>query len=309
MVEDPSAPSTRGLVHLKNGRPFFSALAEALTHVPGYAAGDPSILVTQLAGGSVNRSYSVSSRAGRFVVRLSQAPDAWLAADRSVEWQLHRLAAEAGIAPPIVHATDHWLITRYVPGHLWTEPDFARSERLARLGDTLCHLHALPPPDDGRFDIQEVLKGYASRIGVDEGPLTDYLDEAAAAWRISGAAERAPVMLHHDLHASNLIDGTDGLVLIDWECAVVSDPLLDVACILSYHDSARPYASLILEHTGLGTVTPRQLAASVWLFDLHTYLWYRERRLRLSPTDAELEAERLLAARLPYTLGDWRRGS
>ncbi len=112
--------------------------------------------------------------------------------------------------------------------------------------------------------------------------------------------------MHHDLHASNLIEADGGLVLIDWECAAVSDPLLDVACILSYQESARPYASLLLHHTGLGTVTSRQLAAAVWLFDLHTYFWYRERRLRLSPTEVEWEAERRLAARLPYTLGDWR---
>ncbi len=295
MVEDPSAPGP-------------CELALALTHVPGYRAGDPSILVTPLSGGSVNRSYSVSSGAGRFVLRLSQVPDAWLATDRCVEWKLHRLAAEAGIAPPIIHATDHWLITRYVPGRLWVELDFARAERLARLGDTLRHLHKVPAPDAGRFDLLDVLKGYASRIGAEEGPLLGYLDEAAVAWRISGAAKRAPAILHHDLHASNLIEAADGLVLIDWECAVVSDPLLDVACILSYHDSARPYASLLLQHTGLETVTSRQLAASVWLFDLHTYLWYRERRLRLSPTGAELEAERLLAARLPRTLGDWRLG-
>jgi hypothetical protein len=48
------------------------------------------------------------------------------------------------------------------------------------------------------------------------------------------------------------------------------------------------------------------LAASVWLFDLHTYLWYCERRLRLPPTDAEQQAEHLLAVRLPRTLEDWR---
>jgi thiamine kinase len=293
MVEDLSGPSSREL-----------ALAEALMHVPGYKPGDASIQISPLSGGSVNRSYCVSSPAGRYVLRVSQAPDAWLAADRSVEWKLHGLAAEAGIAPPIVHATDRWLITEYVPGHLWMEPDFARPERLVRLGDALRYLHGLPAPDEGRLDLLEVLAGYVGRIG--EGSLTDYLDEAAAAWRISGAAERAPAILHHDLHASNLIEAVDGLMLIDWECAVVSDPLLDVACVLSYHESARPYASVLLQHAGLGMVTSRHLAASVWLFDLHTYLWYRERRLRLSPTEAELEAERLLAARLPRTLGDWR---
>jgi thiamine kinase len=285
------------------------ALAEALARVPGYRPGDLSIQVSRLSGGSANRSYSVSTSAGKYVLRLSEAPDAWLAPDRSVERKLHGIAAGAGIAPAIVDASDRWLITHYVAGRLWMEPDFAKPERLARLGATLRRLHRLPAPEEGRFDLLRALEAYIERIGLDDGSLADYLDPAAAAWEVSGAARRPLAILHHDLHASNLIEADQALVLIDWECAAVSDPLLDVACILSYHESARPYAALLLQHTGLEAVTSRELAASVWLFDLHTYLWYRERRLRLSATDAELQAEHLLSLRLPHTLEDWRSGA
>jgi thiamine kinase len=286
MVEDLSDPHTRKL-----------ALAEALAHVPGYRAGDPSITVSQLSGGNVNHSYGVSTQRGRFVLRLSQGPDAWLTTDRSVERELHRIASRAGLAPPIVQATDYWLITEYVSGRLWMEPDFADPVRLARLGETLRRLHELPAPSHGRFDLLAALQGYAERIG-DDGDLTRYLYRAAEAWSVAGAANRPLAILHHDLHASNLIDSAQGLMLIDWECAAVSDPLLDIACVLSYHESARPYSGLLLQHAGLGDVTSVQLAASLWLFDVHMYLWYRERRLRLSPTAAELEAERRLAVRL-----------
>jgi thiamine kinase-like enzyme len=196
---------------------------------------------------------------------------------------------------------------------LWAEADFANPERLAALGDALRRLHELPAPMSGRFDLLDALEGYAERVGAQRREPADnlayYVGNAAAAWRISGAAERPLAILHHDLHGSNIIESGRGLVLIDWECAAVSDPLLDVACILSYHESARPYASLLLRRSGLGGVTSRQLAASVWLFDLHTYLWYRERRMRLSPTDAELAAEHHLAMRLPRTLEDWRSGA
>ena len=122
MVEDLSDPRPRELM-----------LAEALAHVPGYRPGDPSIETFRLSGGSVNSSYSVFTPAGRFVLRLSQAPDAWLTSDRSVERELHRIAAAAGIAPRIVHGDDQWLVTEYVVGRLWMEPDFANPERLVRL--------------------------------------------------------------------------------------------------------------------------------------------------------------------------------
>lgn len=292
MVEDLPDSRTRELM-----------LAEALSHVPGYVPGDSAIEVTRLSGGSVNRSYSVFTPAGRFVLRLSQGPDAWLTADRSVERELQRIASRALIAPRIIAADsdDWWMVTEYVTGRLWMEPDFANPDRLARLGGTLRRLHQLPPPDVGRFDLLKALAGYAERVGADPA----FLDWATAAWRVAGADDRPLAILHHDLHGSNLIETAERLVLIDWECAAVSDPLLDVACILSYHESARPYASLLLQHSGLEDITSRQLAAAVWLFDLHTYLWYRERRLRRSATDAEREAEEQLAERLPRTLAGW----
>jgi thiamine kinase len=265
----------------------------------------------RLSGGSVNRSYSVFTPAGQFVLRLSHGPDAWLTTDRSVERRLHKIAAAAGIAPLIVDADsrDRWLITEYVKGRLWMEPDFADPERLAVLGEALRRLHSLPPPDFGRFDLLEALAGYAERIGPETDDLANHLEWASAAWFICGAEERPPAILHHDLHGSNLIENARGLVLIDWECAAVSDPLLDVACILSYHDSARPYAPLLLRHSGLERITSRQLSAAVWLFDLHTYLWYRERRTRRSATEVERDAEHQLAIRLPRTLEDWRSGT
>lgn len=267
--------------------------SEALARIPGFAAGGARI--HRLAGGSVNRSYSVRTTAGRFVLRFSPTPDAWLAADRSVERALHGLAAEAGLAPRIIEADsrDRWLITELVEGRTWTEADFARIESLEMLGETLRRLHSIVPPAIGRFDLLATLGAYARRLerAPEEAPFAGYLAEAATAWQVAGAPGRPAAVLHHDLHGSNLIDSPRGLRLIDWECAVVSDPLLDVACVLSYYEGARAHGELLLRRSGLSEVTGGQLAAAVWLFDLHTWLWYRERRMRVAPTPAEVAAE------------------
>ena len=293
MAEDLSTPGSGDL-----------DLAQALAHVPGFTPAEAQISL--LPGGSLNRSYLVGTAAGRFVVRCSPEPDAWLAADRSVERALHTLAAAAGLAPRIVHAGpgDRWLITDFVEGISWSDANFARRECLATLGDTLRALHAIPPPAEGRFDLLEALGQYVQRIEeaseAGEPRARESLEEATVAWQLSGAQERKVAVLHHDLHGSNLIERCPGgLLLIDWECAVVNDPLLDVACVLSYFPSARAHADVLLDRAGLGRVTERQLAASLWLFDLHTWLWYRERRMRRIPTAPELAAE----ARLARTLG------
>ncbi len=274
--------------------------AEALAHVPGFAAA--SAQVARLPGGSVNRSYSIRTPAGHFVLRFSPAPEAWLAPDHSVERALQSLAAREGLAPRILHADrdDRWLITEFVDGPLWSDAHFGRAECLATLGDRLQELHSMAPPAIGRVDLLQVLGGYAERVdqarGAGEVPAGEYLEQAALAWQLSGAPERRAAVLHHDLHGSNLIQSREGrLVLIDWECAVVNDPLLDVACVLSYFEAARAHADVLLGHSGLGAVTSRQLAASLWLFDLHTWLWYRERRMRRVPTLAEAAAEERLA--------------
>ena len=275
---------------------------EALAHVPGFVAGASGVQIAPLPGGSVNRSYSVRTKAGRFVLRWSPQPDAWLAADRSVELELHGIAASVGLAPRIVYAdAEHrWLITEFIEGAVWTDAHFADADSLARLGDTLLSLHALPAPAAGRFDLLQALEDYARRLRLAGEPArvapSVYVKEAADAWQLCGAADREAAIVHHDLHGSNLIDGPGRLVLVDWECATVNDPLLDVACVLSYFDSARPYAHVLLEHAGLESVTERQLAAAVWLFDLHTWFWYRERRTRFAPTAAEITAENRLAA-------------
>jgi aminoglycoside phosphotransferase (APT) family kinase protein len=276
---------------------------DALAHVPGFVAA--SAEVTPLPGGGFNRSYSVRTPVGRFVLRWSPAPDAWLAPDRSVERALHGLAASVGLAPRIVYADegDRWLITEFVEGAVWTDDHFASDECMGTLGDTLRELHAIAPPAVGRFDLLQALGDYAERLdrarGLGDVPAGEYLEQAAVAWQLSGAPERPVAVLHHDLHGTNLIEPSPGrLVLIDWECAVVNDPLLDVACVLSYFEAARAHADVLLSHAGLGRVTRRQLSAAVWLFDLHTWFWYRERRMRMAPTPAEVAAEGRLAAAL-----------
>jgi aminoglycoside phosphotransferase (APT) family kinase protein len=268
-----------------------------LAHVPGEVVG-----LAPLQGGSVNRTFRVDTRSGAFVLRSSPTTDAWLVSDRSVERRLHALAAGAGLAPKIVHADakDRWLITEFVAGPVWTDAEFGNPDSLARLGATLRWLHGIPAPSFGRFDLLEVLGGYAQRLEParvsGEVPPANYVQEAAFAWSLSGGTTRPPAVLHHDLHGSNLIDADQGLMLIDWECGVVNDPLLDVACVLSYFSAARPHAEILLKSAGLGSVTERQLAASVWLFDLHTWFWYRERKLRIAPTAGEIAAEQQLAA-------------
>jgi thiamine kinase-like enzyme len=153
------------------------------------------------------------------------------------------------------------------------------------------------------FDIGasiERLHGRLSAALPDEGAaLSHFIDRARAALLLSDSARRARVVIHNDLHHTNLMGGGDRLVLLDWEYAAVSDPLIDLACLIAYYPQAAPHSDLLLDASRLaGEVSRAMLTAATWLCILVSYFWYRVRRLAGPVSSQELAAERGLLARL-----------
>lgn len=283
---------------------------EVLARVPGalvHGGLDAGIDVRPLAGGVTNRSFRVTTRAGRFVVRLGTAFDALLAVDRRGEIAAQRLAAAAGLAPPIEveDAASGLLVTRHVEGRVWTAADFTRPEALDRLGERLRRLHDLDVAGapglvrlDPRARAHEYVRHIVAEAPAERAALEGLLAEAERRCDQAGPGVRSATLVHSDLNGANLVDG-ERLWLIDWEYAALADPLHDVACILAYYPGAAPLAPRLLAALGLD-VTPRELAASVWLFQLLVYLWYRARRVAVVPSAADLEAERGAALALAH---------
>lgn len=273
-----------------------------LRHVPGCENGEAPYSQEQIAGGKVNRSFLVRTRRGRFVVRLNENSAVDPGLDRAREMALHSVAALAGIAPRIVHAfPDHsCLITEYVEGRLWTPHYFTRMRDLRALGQRLRTLHALPPPPIARFDPMAAARAYADVIiRNDPGEalrISNLLERGNEAMQRSGSAGRSPAIVHSDLHHGNVLTA-DRIYFIDWEYAQLGDPLLDLACIMSYYPRAVSHGDLLIKAAGLDErgATGQSLAELTRVFNLLTYLWYRARRLaRAVPaTDLQLEATAL----------------
>lgn len=280
--------------------------AAVLARVPG--AADGPLVVSRLRGGLTNRSFLVGTAQGRFVVRLGTDADALLAIDRRSEAAAQRLAAAAGIAPRVIDADESTglLITGYVVGRAWDDGDFSTPGQVERLGAQLAQLHALDTRPAARLASLDTLvaaRGYVARI-TSEAPgesadLARLLGQAAALHVASGADARRATLVHSDLHGSNIIEG-DGLWLIDWEYAALADPLQDVASVLACYPQAMPHAARLLGASGLGGVTQRELLAAVWMFRLLVFLWYRARRMAVTPTPADLAAERRAHAGLVH---------
>ena len=177
-----------------------------------------------------------------------------------------------------------------------------RAERLGQLGVALHALHRVAPPPVAPFDIgasiERLYEPLCAALPAEVAHLSQLVDRSRAALRISDSAQRPRTVIHNDLHHTNLI-GVGRLYLLDWEYAAVTDPLLDLACLLAYYPQAAAHADVLLESSGLaGQASPEMLGAATWLCMLVSYFWYRARRLAGPVSAHELAAEQQLLARL-----------
>jgi aminoglycoside phosphotransferase (APT) family kinase protein len=275
---------------------------ELLQNVPGCEDGEAPFSQELIGGGKVNRSFLVRTRKGRYVVRLNENVAGDPGLDRDRELALHAVAAQAGIAPQVVFAAPDrsCLITEYVDGRLWTPHYFTRMRDLRSLGQRLRTLHALVPPAVPPFDPLQVARRYADLIVArdpdEAGRIQFLLASGADALSRSGVERRKPAIVHSDLHHGNVLTA-DRVYFIDWEYAQVGDPLLDLACIMTYYPRAVPHGALLLEAAGLADaeVTPAMLGELTNVFTLLTYLWYRARRVarNVPATDLQIESAAL----------------
>lgn len=263
--------------------------ARALAQVPGYT---PSACVTLLSGGAVNAAFRVETSVGRYVVRIHDALGIELGANHIREARLQNAAATAGVAPAVLYVDplQHFMISEYVDGRVWTPDDFANVQRLRQLAATLRTVHEIAPPACAPFDLAALLRDFADRIGqrvpAARPLLTQLLKRAAESLRECGSQERAPALFHSDPQHSNIIDARGRLLLIDWEYAAVGDPLFDLACVLAYYPQALPHSRDLLDSCGLaGSATLSMLEHATWLYVLLSYFWERSRRLS-APSDA-----------------------
>lgn len=293
MVQKPARTAALGLIP-----------EEVLAHVPGFTVGGTA-WAERLPGGTVNRSFRVETGAGLFVARIHDEAAATLGADHEREAKLHAAAANAGLAPALLHVDPgfRFMIMEHVPGPTWTQDDLGRPERLRQLGSTLHALHSIAPPAvvapfDIRASIERLHGRLCEALPGEGGELSHFIDRAREALLVSDRARRPGVVIHNDLHHTNLM-GTDRLLLLDWEYGAVADPLLDLACLLAYYPQAEPHAGTLLDASRLAAdASPAMLAATTWLCRLVSYLWYRVRRLTGPASEQDLAAEQGLLARL-----------
>jgi aminoglycoside phosphotransferase (APT) family kinase protein len=184
--------------------------------------------------------YLVEAAGQSFVLKV--AAQAENAADWRRAIHIQRLAADAGLAPGIIHVDEprRAVLTAFVADRSF--PSFYRDplthqSALTQLGRTVRRVHALPIPADApRRDPRAFLAQLWAGLSAGTPSafaLPDFARDAIN--RVLSEPppthDRAPVLSHNDLNPTNLVyDGTSILIL-DWANAGPMDAFFDLSVL------------------------------------------------------------------------------
>jgi hypothetical protein len=217
--------------------------------------------------------------------------------------------AGTGLVPELMSFTpahDHVgasLVYRYVVGTQWRRGvgDVARllhAVHSARAPEGLRSLHRSGAEAIAHAD--EVIAGV---------PLADERARLTAhrPTDIGDRPIRRPSLVHTDCGPGNLVRSRSGLVLIDWQCPGVGDPVEDLACFLSPAmmvlyatpphgvDSVRRFLAAYPDDE---TVARYRRDGAAWHYRIAAYCLWRHHRLRESQPEVAARYGRALSAEL-----------
>jgi hypothetical protein len=146
---------------------------------------------------------------------------------------LLRRAAEAGVAPAVVHVDEarsavvsELVVDRGFAAFVMT-PD-TRDAALDLLGRTLDKVHALAVP--AGMPATDPRAMLPTLVAPDRPTLASEVTARVLA-ETPPPSDRAPVLSHNDVNPSNVVYDGERILLLDWDAAGPNDPLYDFATI------------------------------------------------------------------------------
>lgn len=196
----------------------------------------PTTTITRIAAGLSGADvYRVEAAGQSFVLKVAAENESVVDWHRTLDIQ--RLAADAGLAPRILHVEEskRAVLTAFVADRsfaaFYRDPG-THEAALAKLGRTVRRIHDLPIPaaapvrdphafltqiwgDLAGFAVPDFAADVVRRVLDEEPP----------------ALDRAPVLGHNDLNPTNLVYDGEAILVLDWTAAGSIDPFYDLATL------------------------------------------------------------------------------
>ncbi|ATB40753.1 hypothetical protein CYFUS_006209 [Cystobacter fuscus] len=204
--------------------------------LPTHLRGSTTTLTRIAAGLSGAAVYRVEASGQSFVLKIAGE------AENEADWRgalhIQRLAADAGLAPRIVHVDEarRAVLTAFVADRSFST--FYRDPRtheaaLTQLGRTVRRIHALPLPADAiardpRDLLAQIWDGLLAGFAL-PGFTVDVVRLVLAEDPL--LHERVLVLGHNDLNPTNLIYDGEEILILDWAAAGTMDAFYDLAVL------------------------------------------------------------------------------
>lgn len=188
---------------------------------------DPTAGYTPLSGGRTNHCWRFGDRVCKL---YSGSGTPLFPNDARAEARALRHLGGTGLAPDLVTLLQRpegcAIVYGHVPGAHW-------HQGTGQVGVLMAQLHDQPAPE-----VRELRQGPCAILNQAERMLETCRGTKVEQLRRLRPSPPdlppvAPVFLHADIVARNLIEAPGGLRLIDWQCPATGDPTEDIAIFLS----------------------------------------------------------------------------
>ncbi len=192
-----------------------------------------AISIQPLSGGLTNSNYRVDVDGTPHVVRVPGESTELLAVDRNNEHHNTRAAADAGVAPRVLHYLPDQcvMVLEFLHGTTMSKDSLNAPGMPTRMAASIKRLHAGPRflTDFNMFRLTEYYLSVCEEraIRIPDG----YLERMATVAQIENAMSVNPlptVPCNNDLLAENYIDDGKQLWLIDYEYSGNNDPTFEL---------------------------------------------------------------------------------
>lgn len=182
-----------------------------------------------IPGGRTNLNFAVRCGERKYFARVGHdLPHHRIS--RKTELRCLQLAADADVAPPVLHAADGLLVTEFVEGRTLVQGEPVGDDVLVQIAMALDRIWRSNAPEDlPAFDPVEICRGYIESLP----PGTHDAARQRTIEAILGAAPARDnrYLVHADLIPENVIVTQGRLYIVDWEYAGRGDKAVDVAAV------------------------------------------------------------------------------
>ena len=289
--EEWAPADRRPAVHRALQAAFGDAPVDAVERLPGGSSGPAAV-------------YRISVASREYVLRIEGPPDGLR--DPARQFECHRVAAAAGVAPPLIHAHagDGISIAQFIRSTAGADSGSLGS-RLVSIVNAVKSLHAAPlfPPLMPYLDCVGGLMRQVDAMGIlPAAVLRRHEQSFGEVVSVYPRKERDIVSSHNDLNPSNVLFAGSRPWFVDWESAFATDRFVDLAAVTNFFGNSLDGAEIVLR-TYFGAELNYHHRAQLYLMRYASHLFYA--MVLLSAVAAAQPDVRITAAQLQDARRRW----